>query len=114
MPNTPNGLPYPLASDPVTQGAAAIEALARATDTALVAQNPGYRIEAGRGAFVNGSTVVTFAKPFSGIPSVVITAEGSTGNAAAIQIGAPTATGFTMWNGTGNNAFPISWIAVGH
>ena len=33
MPNTPHGLPYPLATDPVAGGAAAIEALARAAET---------------------------------------------------------------------------------
>jgi hypothetical protein len=32
LPNTPHGFPYPPASDPVAQGAAAIEALARAVD----------------------------------------------------------------------------------
>ena len=33
--STPRGLPYPLATDPVAQGAAAIEALARAVDVQI-------------------------------------------------------------------------------
>jgi len=36
MPNTPKGLPYPVATDPVSEGAAAIEALARAVDAISV------------------------------------------------------------------------------
>lgn len=39
MPNTPHGLPYPPATDPVAQGAAAIQALAVAVDSYVLAQD---------------------------------------------------------------------------
>lgn len=72
---TPNGLPYPLASEPVKDGAVAIQNLAAALDN----RGYGLRVEAKRVQVTtnaSGVAVVTFAKAFPS-PPVIATVAGT-------------------------------------
>lgn len=107
---TLRGLPYPDGTDPVTDGPAAIGALAQAVDEASQADtwNPG--------VFVVGtpkSTAVVFAEPFAAAPVVLVHGEvyGNNGSAWASGV---TATGFTLnaQRAVGTAAFDVHWIAT--
>jgi len=79
MPNTAGGLPYPLPTDPVKDGATAIQALA----DALEARGHGQRVE-GRSVAVttnaSGGFSFTFARAFSSAPpAVTLTAVDGSG-----------------------------------
>ena len=115
MPSTPGGLPYPVATDPVTQGAAAIETLAKAAERVAGAVTSAGALARGSGFTVVrsalGTYVVTFPTPFAAVPIVVATPEGAVlwFYLSAIGVG-----GFTMnlRNSAGVAVdFPFTFVA---
>jgi hypothetical protein len=116
MPNTAKGLPYPVSSDPVAQGAANIQALAEAVDARigvgaapLVVSgvvNPDGSIARGAGFTVaktgTGLYAITFAPAFAVVPAIAVTvdtdwASGNiSGNALVIAMDGLTAAGVTI------------------
>lgn len=118
MPNTSNGYPYPAQSDPVAQGATAIQNLAQAVDTKLGVLAAGAASVPISAIGTVGNTTVTFpAGRFPSAPVAVVTTtqnaslpQNSTSSAAAI-----TATGFTMYAiRTGGSLSPVvvGWVAI--
>jgi hypothetical protein len=80
MPNTTNGYPYPADTDPIAQGAAAIQGLAGAIDTRV---RSGTVVGVVSVTFNNGisaTAAVTFpAGRFLAGPAVTVPAAGSSG-----------------------------------
>lgn len=110
MPNTAVGLPYPAPTEPIAQGAAAIQALAESIQggraTANVPSNA-----------VQQSVTVTFPKPFASPPPIVgaCTVDAQWFNASVALV---TATNMLVWvrhtdNQTGAVAVGFSWYAAG-
>ena len=68
-----------------------------------------------------GSTAVTFPRPFAGVPTVVAMVVSTAGGALSLiaQANVVSATGFTAQLSTGNGAsvtianVPIVWVAIG-
>ena len=96
MPNTTKGLPYPNATDPVAQGAAAIQALAVAVDakleitgrvssTGTIVAGTGFTVTKGSA----GNYTITFTTPFAALPRVFANAEvaGMAANVSSIAVG---------------------------
>lgn len=109
--NTPNGLPYPLTTEPVADGADAIHALALALDSLA-----GMHIQAGAtygGRLDQGPQPLNFpGGPFPGPPAVYLT---PVGNANVYLASAPTAEGFAWYNyppGGGIVNVTVYWLAV--
>jgi hypothetical protein len=77
MPNTANGFPYPADTDPIAQGAAAIQALAAKVDTAL-RTSAGGRVSIALNNVTSAAVAITFpAGRFSAPPALVATGENT-------------------------------------
>jgi hypothetical protein len=119
---TPAGLPYPLATEPVAQGAAAIQALATAVDNVLknVERHPYAgplrHLESGAVSLgllatgTKGGTSVGFTDAFAATPNVTVAAENIQDEAGAFATGAqpPASAWFAggaggYWNCYGGN-----------
>jgi hypothetical protein len=118
---TTNGLPYPLSTDPLQQGANDIKALA----LALEARGHGLRVEHGvRQLTPNGAGEYTFffTTPFAAAPSVVMcSTSASTGlvpmmaaKSSGISASAVTGYGINGLNGAMiTSVYYVNYIAVG-
>jgi hypothetical protein len=134
--NTPIlGLPYPAATDPVAQGAAAIQALATALDNGKLqrhAYTARHHMESGVVAFgtvatnVKASSSVTFTSAFPGGPNIVTGAvNASDPNGANTPGPCPahawvmyiSGAAFTLWAVNASNTNPSTlygyWSAEG-
>jgi hypothetical protein len=99
MPNTPQGLPYPVATDPLAAGAAAIEALARAVDAASL------RLKKTTAKVVN-----TTNAPVDLLNNEIILPAGALGTARALRLSAH---GDWKQNSGGPNDVPRFQLALG-
>jgi len=70
---TTNNWPYPLPTEPVKDGAAAIQSLAAESDLRLAKLGLAYGAIGGGVADVNGALVVALGRTFTGLPSVTVT-----------------------------------------
>jgi hypothetical protein len=117
MPNTTNGYPYPATSDPVAQGATAIQNLAQAIDTRVRATAAG-QVAVSVNAAATGSATVTFpAGRFTATPQCFGNAQNSL-YVASIGAGGRTATGCTVTirhiDQAVTTATPnVDWLAIG-
>lgn len=119
MPNTTKGFPYPSASDPAAEGAAAIEDLAEAVDTHLGRMAAGSVGGLTLGAAGTTTAAVSFpVGRFTSAPVVVCTitsgypAAGTAQNAFA-WASSVTASGFTMnYRRGAADTGVVSWVAV--
>lgn len=114
---TTNGWPYPLATEPVRDGAVAIQNLAAEAESRLFGFGVQRGAIAGGVADANGALDFIFPVPFLEIPAVVVTVR----DAAILAIlhgPLQRAAGFTVLFKTlagavRPGAIEFSWIAVG-
>ena len=118
------GLPYPLGTDPVSDGDDAIKNLANRLDGSTGSQaSVPFAIASGTvsapapGAVPGSSSVaVTFpAGRFTQIPNAVATTDGSAGNPSACTVSAPTTSGMNIfkWQLAGTaGAATVRWVAI--
>lgn len=115
MAKTTTGLPYPVPTDPIAQGADAIKLLAEGIDK---------HIQSGVFSYVtaaNGLFTVTFPVAFTSPPAVVAIPQAGTGYSWTVQLnaGLVTATSFggVLWRAgvapPAGTTVPIHWIAIG-
>lgn len=114
---TPNGFPYPISNEPVSDGAAAIQLLAESVDDHVALQKSGTVTTGTLVAGTYSSTAITFTTPFpaSGpVPQVVAMANGSTTTEMYAQANSITRSGFTLAykRTTGTAAMSVHWIAT--
>lgn len=116
--NTPNGYPYPVASDPVAQGATAIQNLASAVDTKLGVMAAG--VVSVNCATIGQAANTTLTFPAGRFPSAPNVAFTSTQGATQPQnsANAPasiTATGMTVYatrTAGSTGALNVGWLAM--
>ncbi|MBO0866227.1 MAG: hypothetical protein J2P16_14275 [Mycobacterium sp.] len=112
---TPLGIPYPVATDPVSDGATAMQNIATWLD-------PKMRIAAGSVSIAiananSGSASVTFPSGrFTTGPQVVATPVGAPTPFVAVSAGL-SASGVTLWlrhvdNNTSTQNVTVRWIAI--
>jgi len=115
MANTARGYPYPLSSDPVAQGATAIQNLAQAVnDRAGVAASGTVTIQVTTANTAASVSVVFPAGRFTAAPVVLTTLQAGTNpfNNAS-NAGNVTANGATIYaNGTASGGKAVGWLAV--
>lgn len=119
MPNTASGYPYPAQSDPVAQGATAIQNLATAIESKLGAMAAGIALVPIPVVGTTYALSVTFpAGRFTSAPSAIMTLAqnvSSPQNSATGPASNPTATGFTIRAvRTAGSAgdLNVGWLAV--
>lgn len=118
--NTPNGYPYPVASDPVAQGATAIQNLAQAVDTRLGVMAAGQLVIPIPVIGTNYTATVTLpAGRFTSAPTAIFTlaqAVTTPQNSATGPKANPSATAFSIAAARVAGSpgdLNVGWLAIG-